>query len=96
MNYVHLSKKAFQDVFPRYFWQFFVFFVCAFVAIFCILYFRVCGNFLCKSQTFQNVFSRFFWATFCPGLDFRRMVAVEIRTSAFLFSTAAALVALTV
>ena len=44
MNYVHLSKKAFQDVFPRYFWQFFVFFVCAFVAIFCILYFLVLGH----------------------------------------------------
>ena len=47
MNYVHLSKKAFQNVFPRYFWQFlvflfahlwqfFVFCICVFVATFCV------------------------------------------------------------
>ena len=77
MNYVHLSKKAFQNVFPRYFWQFLVF---LFAHLWQFFVFCICV----------------FVATFCPGLDFRRLVAVEIRTSAFLFSTAAALVALTV
>lgn len=95
MNYVHLSKKAFQNVFPRYFWQFlvflfahlwqfFVFCICVFVATFCV-----------NLRPFKMCFLVFL-AIFCPGLDFRRLVAVEIRTSAFLFSTAAALVALTV